>query len=345
MAEMSCNSDPWKAMRFQHPEFIPVKMYFLPAAWMKHREALEEIVMRHPVLFGEHEKGSVDFNSPGGGTYVEGNHIDEWGCVWSNIAAGREAFVTGHPLPEREMIWDLKAPAPGAGLPHGFMFLRLTYLRGYEEAMVDFAEEPPELQRLIDVVFEYNVGELKRMLAENPPQLLAVGDDLGMQNALPVSPEKWRRYLKPCYAGMFGMCHGAGVDVYLHSDGHIVPIIADLIECGVDVLNPQVRANGLDDLARECKGKVCLDLDLDRHMFPFATPEKLDAHVREAVEKLGSPEGGLWLTAEIGPDVPLDNIEAICQALENYRGYFRRPAFGLDENGCQTGGKAAGREE
>jgi hypothetical protein len=58
-------------------------------------------------------------------------------------------------------------------------------------------------------------------------------------------------------------------------------------------------------------------------MFPFATPEQIDAHVREAVEKLGSPEGGLWLSAECGPDVPLENIEAICQALEKYRGYFR----------------------
>jgi hypothetical protein len=67
-----------------------------------------------------------------------------------------------------------------------------------------------------------------------------------------------------------------------------------------------------------------VNLDLDRQLFPFCTPEDIDAHVREAVEKLGSPEGGLWLLAECGPDVPLANIEAICQALEKYRGYFRR---------------------
>jgi hypothetical protein len=58
-------------------------------------------------------------------------------------------------------------------------------------------------------------------------------------------------------------------------------------------------------------------------MFPFVGPAEIDAHIRECVEKLGSPEGGLWLSAEVGPCVPLENIEAICAALEKYRGYFR----------------------
>lgn len=319
---MGPEEDQWKAMRFEHPEYIPVSVSLLPAAWMRHREALEEIVLRHPIVFGDYQKGSRDFDAVSG-TYAEGEHVDEWGCVWTNIAAGREAFVTGHPLPRREMVRRFRAPAPGAGLPHGFLFLRLSYLRGYEEIMLDFAEEPPELQRLIDLVAEYNIGELTRALASDPPKLMHFGDDLGAQRALPISPEKWRHYLKPCYAHMYGLCHQAGVSVYMHTDGHIIPIIEDLIQCGVDVLNPQVGANGLEALARECKGKVCVDLDLDRQMLPFATPERIEAHVREAVEKLASPRGGLWLLAEIGPDVPLENIEAICQALEKHRGYFR----------------------
>ena len=73
----------------------------------------------------------------------------------------------------------------------------------------------------------------------------------------------------------------------------------------------------------ECQDKICVNLDLDRQLFPFCTPADIDAHVREVVEKLGSPRGGLWLTAECAPDVPLENIEAICCALEKYRGYYR----------------------
>jgi len=312
--------DRYKAMKFQHPEYIPARIGLLPAVWMKRRQELEDLVLKHPIIFGQQEKGKTDFDAAPP-SYQEGSFVDEWGCVWNNIAAGRESFVTGHPLPRREMVKSFTAPAPGAGLPHGFMFLRLTYLRGYEEAMIDFAEEPPELQRMIDIVLGYNLGELQRML-EKAPQMMHFGDDLGAQTALPISPEKWRKYLKPCYAQMYGMCHEVGTNVYMHTDGHIIPIIKDLIECGVNVLNPQIRANGLDRLVQECKGKVCVDLDLDRQMFPFATPQEIDAHIREAVEKLGSPEGGLWLLAEVGPDVPMENIEAICQALEKYRTYF-----------------------
>jgi hypothetical protein len=110
----------------------------------------------------------------------------------------------------------------------------------------------------------------------------------------------------------------------MHTDGHIWEIIPDLIDCGVSVINPQVGANGLDNLAAVCKGKVCVDIDLNRQMFPFWKPADIDAHVREAVETLGSPEGGLWIKAEIGDDVPLENIKAICDALEKYSTYFNK---------------------
>jgi hypothetical protein len=110
----------------------------------------------------------------------------------------------------------------------------------------------------------------------------------------------------------------------MHSDGHIAEIVPDLVDCGVNVINPQVRANGLEALAEACRGKVCVDLDLDRQLFPFCTPQDIDDHVRQAVKALGSPEGGLWLKAEIGFDVPLENVEAICMALERYRSYFDR---------------------
>jgi uroporphyrinogen-III decarboxylase len=187
--------------------------------------------------------------------------------------------------------------------------------------MVDFAEEPPELQKLIDIVLDYNMGEIERELAKKP-FMISFGDDLGAQTALPISPAKWRKYLKPCFARMYGRCRDAGSYVYMHTDGHILPIIKDLIDCGVNVVNPQIRANGVEGLARECKGKICMNLDLDRQMFPFCSPSDIDTHVREVVEKLGSPEGGLWLSAECGPDVPLANIDAICAAVERYRGMY-----------------------
>ncbi|MCC6443636.1 MAG: hypothetical protein IT210_09310 [Armatimonadetes bacterium] len=317
---MAIHDDRMKAMLYERPEFIPVAVGFLPATWMKYREALDDLVTRYPIIFGKQRAGARDFDAVGG-TYVAGEHVDAWGCVWSNVLTGAEAIVTGHPVPTREAVRTLKPPDPGSGLPHGFMWLRLSDLRGFEELMVDFAEEPPELQTLIDTVLEYNLGETKRLL-EGRPEMMGFGDDLGMQRSLAISPAVWRKYLKPCYAAIYGLCRRAGVWVYMHTDGHILPIIPDLIDCGVNVLNPQIRANGLQGLVKACKGRVCVNLDLDRQMFPFCTPQQIDAHIREAVKSLGSPEGGLWLTAECGPDVPLENIEAICQGLEKYRACY-----------------------
>ena len=319
------DNDRLKALRFDYPDSIPVSVGVLPSAWSRYRDDLARIAGRYPLLFANPPKGERDYDSLTRGTYAAGHHVDAWGCVWENIHHGREAIVTGHPLPRREDIRRLRMPDVDAGIPHGFMFLRLTDLRGFEEMMVDFAEEPPELQFLIDTVLEYNVRQLERRFESTTPAeqpILFFGDDLGMQTSLPISPDAWRRYLKPCYRRLYSMCRERGYLVYMHSDGHILPIIPDLVECGVDIINPQHRANGVDNLAAVCKRKVCVDLDLDRQLFPFCTPAEIDAHVREAVEKLGAPEGGLWLKAEIDDGVPLENIDAICAALMEYRTYF-----------------------
>ena len=316
--------DRIKAMEFDYPEYIPIGVGFMPATWMEHREELDALMKRHPILFGQHQTGQRDYDAVGG-TYVAGEHTDRWGCVWSNVTSGMEAIVTGHPVPTREAVHALKAPDIIDGsFPHGFMYLRLADLRGFEELMLDFAEEPPELQMLIDTVLEYNLKNLEVRLQSHSGKLIHFGDDLGMQNSLPMSPEKWRKYLKPCFDRLYGRCHEEGHSVYMHTDGHIAEIIPDLVECGVNVVNVQIRANGLEKIAEVCKGKVCVDLDLDRQLFPFCTPAEIDDHVREAVQILGSPEGGLWLFAWCGPEVAIENIEAICTALETYRGYFRK---------------------
>lgn len=317
-------NDRMKSLKHLHPERIPIGAGILPAAWMKHREALDEIVKRHPLLFGKQD-GKRDYDAVWSGTYNTGSHVDAWGCVWSNMKTGMEAIVTGHPVPTRKDVHNLKLPERDDGFPHGFMYLRLADLRGFEELMVDFAEEPPELQMLIDKVLQHNLKQLARLmewLGGKEEQFVYFGDDLGMQNSLAMSPEKWRKYLKPCFSRLYKPVRDAGHHVYMHTDGHILEIIPDLVDCGVAVVNPQVGANGLDQLARVCKGKVCVDLDLDRQHFPFWSASQIDAHVREAVEKLGSAEGGLWLKAEIGDDVPLENVEAICASLEKYSAYY-----------------------
>lgn len=69
--------------------------------------------------------------------------------------------------------------------------------------------------------------------------------------------------------------------------------------------------------------RVCIDLDVDRQSISrFGTPEQIDDHVRHAVEKLGSREGGLMLTHDLYPGVPLENIRALMDAMEKYSRHF-----------------------
>ena len=81
--------------------------------------------------------------------------------------------------------------------------------------------------------------------------------------------------------------------------------------------------NGLDAIARELKGKACILLDVDRQrIIPFGTPDEIDAHLRACIETLGSPTGGLGLICGLYPGTPVENIDALCTAIERYEGYW-----------------------
>ena len=127
--------------------------------------------------------------------------------------------------------------------------------------------------------------------------------------------------MKPCFAAIYKKVHDAGKLVYMHTDGCVWEIMQDLKDAGVNMVNPQYRANGLENLVRECKGKIPINLDLDRQFLPFATPASIESHIRECVEALYLPQGGLGLNLELGMDVNLDVIEAALAALEKYRYY------------------------
>jgi len=104
--------------------------------------------------------------------------------------------------------------------------------------------------------------------------------------------------------------------VRLHTDGRVMEVADQLLEAGVNILNIQDRVNGLENIERLLKGRVCIDLDIDRqHLIPYGTPAQIREYVREVVRRLGSERGGLMLYAEVHPPTPLENIEALAQAL------------------------------
>ena len=302
--------------------------------WEEHGERLEQLKAEcNHVVIG----GKEGAQSP---RAAEHHKRDEWGCLWHFPGMGLDGVVVEHPLASWDAIdtWQPPTPAPivagirenarkrkaegmppaAGGLEHGFLFLRLTYLRGFENFMLDVGYDDPRLYALRDVVTDYWYKIVEAALDAGATHIHG-GDDLGLQERLPISPETWRRILKPAFKKIVGLARERGAEFSFHTDGYIVDIIPDLIEIGVTDLNPQDLVNGLDTLARLAKGRVDLSLDIDRQRITvFGTPDEIDAHVRRCIETLGSPRGGLRLVWGVYPGTPVGNIEACVRAMEKY---------------------------
>ncbi|MBN1444993.1 MAG: hypothetical protein JW957_02660 [Candidatus Omnitrophica bacterium] len=273
--------------------------------------------------------------------------MDKWGCLWSYAQDYLEGQVVEHPLKDWNNFKSYTPPAPedytdwkkvesdireakrkgkltSGGAEHGFLFLKLADLRGFENSMVDIAEKNPRIVKLIDMITDYWMEVIKRYIAIGV-DMIGFGDDLGLQKSLPISPPAWREFIKPPYKKIFSYCRANNVHVGLHTDGYILDIIPDLIECGVSVLNPQDVVNGIDNLERLAKGKVAINLDIDRQgLTVFGKKREIEGHILNCVKTLGSPEGGLSLIWGVYPGTPIENIEVVISSMDKYRLYWKK---------------------
>ncbi len=318
-------SDLIQAIRMESPETIPVQVSILPAAWLRYGAELQRLCDAYPQFFGGMKKDLSRVEADMPPSYRAGTWTDEWGCVWHNEHAGNEGIVREHPVRTEEDVYALQIPACRDGrLPHGFMYLRLLDLCGFENVMVWFAEEGDTIRTLIGKVLEYNLYQVAAVLP-HMGEIRYFGDDLGMQRGLAMGAARWRQYIKPCFRQLYGVvkAYRPSQLIYMHTDGCIWEIMPDLAECGVDMINPQFRANGLDNLVRVCRREqvIPINLDLDRQLFPVATRSRIFDHVAECVEALYLPQGGMGLNVELNYEVSLDNMAAVLDAVEQYRHY------------------------
>ncbi len=341
-----------KAIRFEKPEYIPMSFIINDSCWYSYpQEALFDLMESHKFLF-------PDFKRPQG-KYIPKLHAitqkdvpftDDWGCVWETTNDGIMGTVTKHPLADWTAFKSYKAPDPSkcmgigpvnwddietnitklkesgsiinVGLAHGHTFLKLCDIRGYQNLIFDMTDDEPELMKLIEMVEEFNLAIINRYLAMGV-DIMTYPEDLGMQIGPMISPEHFRKYIKPSYQRLMKPARDKGVIVHMHSDGDLHDLIDDLIDGGVEIINLQDLVNGIDWIAKRFAGKVCIDLDIDRQSItPYGSPSQIDALVREEVEKIGRKEGGLMMIYGLYPGIPLENIKAIMDAMEKYAFYF-----------------------
>lgn len=215
----------------------------------------------------------------------------------------------------------LKVPAP---------FVHSTqFLRGFEDWFMDLAGDPKMATALFEANVEVTAEQARRLLVEvgDIVDIVAMGDDLGFQNGPMVSPDTYRRLLKPHHKKYFDTLKaGTDAHIHFHSCGSINLLLDDLIEIGVSAINPvQVAADNMDSasLVAEFGDRVTFWGAIDtQEVMPTGTPEDVRAEVKKRISDF-APGGGYVLSAvhNIQPDVPLENILAMYDAGREFGNY------------------------
>jgi hypothetical protein len=337
-----------RAIRFEGPEFIPVSFGFNGACWDSYdQNMLFDLIEAHPLLFPDYKRPKERY-VPEHRNIAKANtpYTDDFGCLWHATVDGITGAVIKHPLDSWEKFSTYKFPDPekctgrgpinweetsrkietakangqitGGGLMHGHTFLNMSNIRGYDNLMYDFADEEPLVWKLIDGIENFHAEIIKRY-TDMEVDIMDYPEDLGMQNGPMLSPEHFRKYIKPSYKRLVKIARNKGILIRMHSDGDVKTLVNDLIDGGIQVLNIQDLVNGIDWIKDNLKGRVCIDLDIDRQkIVPYGTPREIDNHIKEAVNKLHTREGGLMMTHGCYPGVPIENIKALMDAMERY---------------------------
>jgi len=296
----------------------------------------------------------------------DGTVFDEWGVGRKRVELGGGAFlleVTYSPfegLNPREI--DLDAyPWPDPADPGriinlaqsaqnsynstdlaligrfgGTIMEQAAFLRGYQDWLMDLVLYPDFARALMNRIADIQITLDELGIRETGPYLSifkASGEDLGMQDRPMFSPQVWQEVLRPILRRRWQAArrslerHEAGhVKLMLHSDGAIRWFIPDLIQDGIQVLDPiQTSCTGMGvvGLKRDFGASLVFHGAVDaQHLLPFGSPAEVEAEVQGIIKALG-PGGGLILgpVHNVQPDVPPENLAAMCRAVQTHGRY------------------------
>jgi uroporphyrinogen decarboxylase len=206
----------------------------------------------------------------------------------------------------------------------GNLFEWLTFLRRIDNALIDLVDDRKGVEALLDKLVEIHLANLDKVIAAvgDCVDLIQMGDDLGTEGGPFFSPQIYREVFKPRHKVLFQHIRKhSSMKVFLHSCGSLRQILPDLIEAGVEVINPvQISAAGMKP--EELKREFGKDLTFwgggcdTQKVLPRGTPQQVYDHVRKTVD-IWAPGGGYVFTQvhNILADVPPANVEAMYKAL------------------------------
>ncbi|MHB1134776.1 MAG: uroporphyrinogen decarboxylase family protein [Chloroflexota bacterium] len=193
------------------------------------------------------------------------------------------------------------------------------YLRGFQDWFTDLLLDPKLAVTLMDIICDINCAIIAKAipLVRDYVDIMFTGDDIGHHNSPLVSPELYRKLIKPGHKRYFDLVHSlSDAKVLYHTCGDVYPLVGDLIDMGIDALNPvQVTAKDMDPvrLKAEFGDKMAFWGGIDtQHVLPFGTPDEVKREVQLRIDQM-APGGGYVLNAvhNIQPDVSPENIVAM----------------------------------
>lgn len=339
---------------FGKPQWIPYRINIGWAMWEKFGDEVEKVIMNHPATWPNYQKGDykkilATLLNPNENDECE--FVDSWGCVWRTLKKGFVGSVIYHPLETEEALANFSHPPedsynggifavnfeenkeelkklkekgcrPAGSLDHGYFLLRLEYLRGFENLMCDLINPSDNFIRLVNTVHRLNICAVKNWIKAGA-ESIALPEDLGGQTGSLIGPKYFKIWALPYYKELHKLAQNSGCLTHFHCDGNIMDISDQIVEIHPNVFNPQDRANGIENLAKVFKGKICLEIDVDRqYTLPFGSRKEIDELIEYEVKMLGSKNGGLMFIVEARADVPPDNLDAVVSALEKYKTYW-----------------------
>ena len=319
---MKAKDNLWRALTHEEPEYVP------------YRRLDGTIAGLHRMQY----RGSRP---------VVGGETDRWGVTWSAGTPSGSAWepeIQGYPLRHplvsldglsAHRLPDGNDPQLTAGLLDGVprdeklvageiyfpLFDRASLLMGMQalfEAMID---RPDDVRELFRRIADYQIGVIRQYL-QMGVDIVRFAEDYGAQHSLLISPRLWRSLIKPELARMFAAAKEEGALVWLHCCGHVMEIIPDLIEIGLNVLDPvQVRANDQAAVKRMYGDRLCIMGGIDtQYLLARATSEEVTEEVRARIALL-APGGGFILAPDTLIPVPAANYCAYLAAAERFGRY------------------------
>jgi uroporphyrinogen decarboxylase len=341
---MNSKERVYASLKREPVDRVPIFMWFHPQTIQRLGQILEIPAQRVTEALGDDIVMTwVNNNYAMEGivhTHDGASHVDEWGIEWTRIEGFNQ--ITRFPLsdasyqeqesyqfPENKIEALVGRMKPLMSKKHTYFigcdvspcaFEMYWRLRGMEKTLFDIITNTGSargfIRRCVDFTIELSQAAFEHFTMD----WLWAGDDIGGQSGMILSPESWRDLIKPQLQRIFNLAKSKNVYAAFHSCGSIRPIIGDLVEMGLDVLNPiQCNCTGMDpfELKREFGKHLAFMGGIDtQNLLPNGTSEQVYQSTIRLIEGMMADGGGYILAAShsVPPETPDENIFAMYRA-------------------------------